>query len=219
MNARKRVFDVVVGSVLALLALPVIVGLALAVALTFRAWPFFVQDRIGLGGRPFRMVKLRTLRPATHPYVLKDDLPPDAAPAFGRFLRRWHLDELPQLLLVPGGRLSLVGPRPKMPDRFEPVDPVYAERRIQVPQGCTGLWQVCVHRDELPSASPQYDLFYVEHRSLRLDLWILWRTALLLLGIAPRVTLDDVPAWAAFPIAVVNDPPMAEAPGVSGRAA
>ena len=190
---RKRAFDVVVGSVLALLALPVIVGLALVLTATFRAWPFFVQDRIGFGGRHFRMVKLRTLRPGTDPYALKGDLPAGAAPALGRVLRRWHLDELPQLLLVPFGRLSLVGPRPKMPDRFEPVDPAYAERRVQVPQGCTGLWQVSPHSDDLPSASPGYDLYYVDHASLRLDVWILWRTALLMAGVA-KATAPRAPS-------------------------
>ena len=80
MTRRKRIFDIVVGSLLALVALPVIAVLALVVASRFRASPFFVQYRIGLGGRQFRMLKLRTLRPETDPYVLKDDLPAAQAP-------------------------------------------------------------------------------------------------------------------------------------------
>ncbi len=193
---RKRLVDVVLGTVLAVAAAPLIVAMALAAAVAFGAWPFFVQDRIGYGGRLFRIVKVRTLRPDVPAYALKDDLAPAAAPAFMRFLRRCHLDELPQLLLVPLGRLSLVGPRPKMPDHVEPVDAVYGQRRVQVAQGCTGLWQIGRHSAELPQAAPQYDFFYVEHASLRLDMWILWRTALLLAHLAGPVDLADVPPWA-----------------------
>src|SRR5215217_2594374 len=97
------------------------------------------------------------------------------------FLRTHHLDELTQLYLVPLGGLSLVGPRPKMPDRFEPVHPVYAAARTRVPQGCTGLWQIGSHKHLLPNESPQYDFFYVRERTFAMDLWILWRTALLML--------------------------------------
>lgn len=191
--------------------------MALALGLTFRAWPFFVQERVGFGGRPFRMVKLRTLWPDTGPYVLKGDLPVDAAPRLGRCLRRWHVDELPQLLLVPLGWLSLVGPRPKMLDRFEPVDPGYARQRVRVPQGCTGLWQIGRHAWALPGSHPEYDLFYVEHASLRLDLWILWRTGLLLLGVAP-VALDDVPRWVTRPLMVGRTAPVGETQAVSEAA-
>jgi len=195
----KKVLDVVVGSVLAIVAVPVIVVLALTLGVLFQAWPFFAQDRLGLRGQHFKMVKLRTLHPDVHPYSLKGDLPPGSAPGIAGRIRRLHLDELPQLLLVPMGKLSLVGPRPKMPDRFEPVDATYGHRRVQVPQGCTGLWQIGLHRDGLPGAAPQYDLYYVEHASLRLDLWILWRTALLLLGLGPRVGLNDIPRWVPTP--------------------
>lgn len=168
----KRIVDVVAGSLLALVAVPLVVVLAVVLAVTFRAWPFFVQERLGLQGHPFRIVKLRTLHPGTGAYLLKDELAPDAAPRLAQALRRWHLDELPQLLLVPLGRLSLVGPRPKMPDGYEPVEAAYGKRRVLVPQGCTGLWQIGLHTHLLPSDAPEYDLFYVAHASLRLDLWI-----------------------------------------------
>lgn len=216
---RKRVFDVVVGSALALLALPVIGVLAVVLGVTFRAWPFFVQDRLGLGGQHFRMVKLRTLRPETGPYVLKDELPTGAASGLSCLLRRWHLDELPQLLLVPLGRLSLVGPRPKMPDGYEPVDPAYGARRVQVPQGCTGLWQIGRHSAGLPSAAPQYDLFYVANTSLRLDVWILWRTALLMLGVGAAVDMVDIPRWAVGPLGKTANDQVADAEALRGEAA
>lgn len=215
----KRIVDVVGGSVLALLALPLVAVLAVVLAVTFRAWPFFVQERIGFGGRRLRIVKLRTLWPGTGPYLLKGELPPDAAPPLARALRRWHLDELPQLLLVPLGRLSLVGPRPKMPDRFEPVEAGYGAQRVVVPQGCTGLWQIGRHAHLLPSEAPQYDLFYVAHASLRLDLWILWRTALLLGGLAPAASLGDVPHWATSPVGAPRPEQVTEVPSMSRTAA
>jgi lipopolysaccharide/colanic/teichoic acid biosynthesis glycosyltransferase len=194
--AGKRLFDVVVGSILALLALPVIVVLAVAVAVTMRCWPFFVHERIGRGGAPFAFPKIRTLHPSTPRYTDKFSLEPSRTPRLCQALRRSHLDELPQLLLVPLGKLSLVGPRPKMPDAHEPVDWTYGKVRTSVRQGCTGLWQVGAHAHLEVRDSPEYDYFYVANGSLRLDLWILWRTVCNLAGAAEPVTLDRVPQWA-----------------------
>ena len=191
----KRAFDLGAGGLLLLLALPVIIVLAVGLAVELRAWPFFLQERIGQGGVPIRFLKLRTLPPDAPAYALKHDFEMSLS-RFRAFLRTRHLDELPQLVHVVTGRLSLVGPRPRMPDLYEPVDPFYARRRVTVPQGCTGLWQVGAGTDLLPSESPQYDLFYVAHASLRLDLWILARTALQLVGMGSPVRLGDVPAWA-----------------------
>lgn len=193
----KRLGDAVIGTVLALLALPLILLLAAGVCLTLRTWrPFFTQERIGLRGRGIRILKLRTLPPDFPPYALKTALAGVALPRFSAFLRASHLDELPQLFQVPFGRLSLVGPRPKMPDKYEPVDAGYGSMRIRVPQGCTGLWQISRHAPEPPDQAPEYDAFYLQHASLRLDLWIAWRTVLLFLHLAPAIDLDEVPAWA-----------------------
>lgn len=191
----KRALDVVVGTLLALLLLPVMIVLAVAAGLTYRAWPLFVHERIGEGGRRIRFIKLRSL-PADYPKYATYDKINLNIPRFGQFIRRTHLDELPQLFLVPFGHLSLVGPRPAMPEDHEPVDPQYREARLAVPQGCTGLWQVGRHTDGLPSDAPEYDYFYVDHASMRLDLVILWWTALLMLGIRRARSLDEVPAWA-----------------------
>mgnify|MGYP002335983015 CR=1 FL=1 len=192
----KRVFDLVIGAVLALVALPLIVGFAIVLAVTLRAWPFFLQERIGQHGRPFKMLKLRTLPPTMPRYALKDSLDFTTLPAAARFLRRTHLDELPQLFCVLSGRLSLVGPRPKMPDSHEPVDPTYAAIRQSVKQGCTGLWQIGRDADGLPHEAPEYDFFYIENRSLLMDVWILWQTALVVSGLSKGVGLDATPAWA-----------------------
>jgi len=191
----KELFDVVVGSVLAALALPVIGVLAVGAAASLRAWPFFVQERVGGRGRRFRILKLRTL-PTDAPrdadkYALRS-LP---LPRFASFLRRHHLDELPQLLLVPFGAMSLVGPRPEMPHLHDAGAPDFADLRTSIRPGCTGLWQVSRDAGRLIWESPEYDRFYLDHAGVRLDLWILWRSALLLAGLAPPVDLDDVPPW------------------------
>lgn len=191
----KRTFDFVAGSVLAVMATPLIVLMALASALTLRAWPFFVQKRVGRHGREFRFWKIRTMPTHAPRYGLKPEVGNIPLPRLSEFLRRRHLDELPQLYLVPAGRMSLVGPRPKMPDDFEPVDVAYAEARTRVPQGCTCLWQVGVHQSGLPSDAPEYDYWYLRHWSMRLDLWILWRTVLTLAGAGREMSLDDIPFW------------------------
>jgi len=176
-------------------AVPVIVVAAVGVLVAFGTWPFFVQERIGAGGRLLRFPKLRTLPPETPAYTLKRDLDTASLPWLARALRRSHLDELPQLFLVLGGQLSLVGPRPKMPDEAEPVPSRYGMVRASVPQGCTGLWQISRASHLLPHEAPEFDFFYVSNRGLRLDCWILWRTALVVTGLGRRVDLHDVPMW------------------------
>jgi lipopolysaccharide/colanic/teichoic acid biosynthesis glycosyltransferase len=191
----KRAVDLVGGTALAIVATPVVLGLAIGSGIALRAWPLFVQERIGTGGRRFRILKIRTLPRDAHAYALKHDVDASTLPRYCLWLRRFHLDELPQLWLVPFGRISLVGPRPRMPDEHEPVDPAYAALRLRVPQGCTCLWQIGEHTDALPSDAPEYDAWYVAHATLRLDAWILWRTALKMVGLGTPRSLRDVPPW------------------------
>lgn len=186
--------DIGLGAMLALLALPVIVLLALIVAVRTRQWPFFGHSRPVQGGRMISFPKLRTLPKSMPRYELKDGGKVIAVDRFCAFLRRRHLDELPQLLLVPLLKMSLVGPRPKMPDRFEPTDPGYRDARQLVRQGCTGLWQIGEHSSHLMHDVPEYDFSYLQYGSVRMDLWILWRTALLLIG-GRSIRLDEVPRW------------------------
>jgi hypothetical protein len=114
---------------------------------------------------------------------------------FGRFIRATHLDELPQLFLVVSGRMSLVGPRPEMEAVAATFDPEFMEERMRIRPGCTGLWQVSKAADHLIGEAPEYDCYYVHNNCIRLDLWILWRTAIQLLPNVDGVTLDDVPRW------------------------
>jgi len=193
----KRGVDLLVGLTLLALCLPVILVIAVGSAVTLRAWPFFVQDRVGRDGETFRFLKIRTLPPSTNAYADKYALAEVDIPRFTRLLRGLHLDELPQLLLVVLGRMSLVGPRPEMPTLHAELPPGFAHARSRVRPGCTGLWQVGVDCDGLIGEAPEYDTYYVTHRSQRLDLWILWQTVRKVVrGGAGQVVLRDVPAWA-----------------------
>lgn len=192
----RRFVDITAGGFLALVVIPALVVLAVIGLLVLRANPFFVQDRVGLGGRPFRFLKLRSMTPDAPAYATKHDLRAEQIPFWGRQLRRFHIDELPQLLLVPLGHMSLIGPRPEMPFLHERFPQPFAERRVSVRPGCTGLWQVGAGAHGLIADAPEYDEFYLQHRSWRLDLWIVARTVTKMLGIGAPVSLDQVPAWA-----------------------
>ncbi|MEJ7764159.1 MAG: sugar transferase [Acidimicrobiales bacterium] len=194
----KRLIDIVVGTVLAVASLPVVLLLAAVAAVNLRAWPFFVQTRIGAGGVPFRLVKLRTLPVSTHHYADKRAIESIPLSWISRNMRRTHLDELPQLWLVPTGRMSLVGPRPEMRFLHDRMPASFARRRTEVRPGCTGLWQIGHDCGGLIAEAPRYDLYYVEHRSLLLDLWILWRTVGMVVH-RRTVSLSDVPAWIPQP--------------------
>jgi lipopolysaccharide/colanic/teichoic acid biosynthesis glycosyltransferase len=191
----KRVFDVAIGLPLCILMVPVVLLFAMLLAAQHRASPFFVHDRIGHGGRRVAIPKLRTLAPGFHPYADKTKVAVEAPTRLAQFLRRTHLDELPQLFLVPFGRLSLVGPRPRMiSEAAEHGDPEYEAIRTSVLQGCTGLWQVSGHEGRV-SDKPEFDRFYVEQHTVRLDAWILWRTVGQVFTGARQVDVADIPRW------------------------
>jgi lipopolysaccharide/colanic/teichoic acid biosynthesis glycosyltransferase len=194
--AAKRAVDVVVAVSLSVIALPLVLLLAVVGAVHFRANPFFTQTRLGQDGEEFTILKLRSLPPDTGAYLLKEDLGQRELSWFSKLLRGTKLDELPQLAHVLSGKMTFVGPRPKMPDRYEPVAFAYAHARTRVPQGCTCLWQVGVTTDGLPSDSPEFDYFYLLHGGPKLDAWIVGRTLLTLLKLARPVSLDDIPEWA-----------------------
>jgi lipopolysaccharide/colanic/teichoic acid biosynthesis glycosyltransferase len=193
----KRTLDIVIGALLALLALPTIVILAVAVAAALRTNPFFVQRRVGRGGRLIPMVKLRTLPRSAPRYASKYDLDEVAIPRLTALLRRLHLDELPQLFLVPLGYLSLVGPRPEMPGMHALADRRFADERVQVRPGCTGLWQISTAATGLIWEPPEYYLYYLRTLTAALDVWILWRTALVLTGVGRPLTLESLDATPA----------------------
>jgi lipopolysaccharide/colanic/teichoic acid biosynthesis glycosyltransferase len=172
----KRALDVVLGVLLAILAVPIIAVLASITVVVLRTWPFFSQPRVGMDGRRFRFLKIRTLPVRAPRAADKYATAKIPIPRFCSALRRWHLDELPQLLLVPLGTMSLVGPRPEMPELLPRYAPEFAAERARLRPGCTGPWQISVDSDTLICESPQYDELYVRNVGLKLDLWVLWRT-------------------------------------------
>jgi lipopolysaccharide/colanic/teichoic acid biosynthesis glycosyltransferase len=195
----KRGVDIVVGTVLAVIALPLIVVLAIGAAVTLRAWPIFVQDRLGKDGRTFRFPKVRTLPPDTAASTDKYSLSGVRIPTYGRLLRRTHLDELPQLLLVPFGLMSLVGPRPEMPEVAARYPADFVAERTSVRPGCTCLWQLSDSANGLIYEAPEYDRAYLRHSGPLLDAWILYRTARAWLPKSSAIELGELPAWACRP--------------------
>ncbi|MDE5844633.1 MAG: sugar transferase [Muribaculaceae bacterium] len=177
----KRVFDVVGSSAILVLFLPIILLSCVAVGVTSPGGALFCQQRVGRNGRRFDCLKLRTM------YLDSgDDLTYPGDPRVtlvGQFLRRFALDELPQLVNVIKGEMSLVGPRPHIESQesiFESEFPRFQERRCLRP-GMTGLAQVCGFRGPTDTMSKRagrldYDLEYIKNSSFLLDLKILIKT-------------------------------------------
>ncbi len=167
----KRLFDLTVLLLVAMPAASVGVVCALAVGLSSRGGVFFRQERVGMDGRPFRVWKFRTMVAGDNPIF------PDASriTAVGAVLRRLSLDELPQLLNVATGEMSIVGPRPTLAYQVERYDD-HQRRRLAVRPGLTGLAQVS-GRNSLPWAQRiELDVTYVEKQSVATDLSLLVRT-------------------------------------------
>ena len=182
----KRVTDVVLSTLLFLVLLPIMLLIALAILLTSRGPILLVQDRVGLRGEPLRMLKFRTMINGAH--ELRDEVigrpdddildryrdDPRITPV-GRVLRRWSLDELPQLLNVIGGSMSLVGPRPILPEELVLLSPI-DHRRHAVRPGITGLWQVRGRKTVTWDDRMTLDHTYLDECSMRSDCAILLRT-------------------------------------------
>ena len=177
----SRALDVVLAAVLLVVAAPLLALAALAIRLESRGPVFYRQRRVGRYGRPFELWKLRTMVPGAESmgagvYVLEGD---PRITRVGRLLRRFSFDELPNLLNVLKGDMALVGPRPTVQEQVDR----YTERqlrRLEVKPGITG-WAQINGRTSLPWPERiELDVWYVEHRSLRLDLRILARTARML---------------------------------------
>ncbi|MBN2474511.1 MAG: undecaprenyl-phosphate glucose phosphotransferase [Pirellulales bacterium] len=185
----KRAMDLVLGSAALVLLAPLMAALAVAVKWTSPGPIFYRQARLGLHGKTFEMLKFRSMPPdaedATGPvWARRDDR---RCTRLGRFMRRWSLDELPQLFNVLAGNMSLVGPRPERAvfvREFCRQIPDYAQRHT-VQAGMTGWAQVHGWRGDTSVRNRiRCDLYYVSHWSLWLDLQILWMTAWR--GLGPR---------------------------------
>ena len=178
-QALKRGLDLLISSIVLLLASPLMVLIAVIIKLNSRGPAFFIQQRVGLDNKPFPTLKFRTMRSDAEQlgdWTVKGD---PRVTRFGRFLRRHSLDELPQFINVIRGEMSVVGPRPEQPhyvDRFSQSIPRYVRRHKQK-AGITGWAQVNGLRgDTSIEERTRYDLYYVENWSLLFDLKIIIKT-------------------------------------------
>ena len=185
----KRFVDVIGAAFGLIVASPLLALLAVVVKLDSRGPALFTQTRVGLSGRPFRMLKFRTMRDGAE--AEKDEIaklhgtsdirlfkiPGDPrVTRLGRIIRRWSLDELPQLYNVLVGEMSLVGPRPFFESDLDDYE-AHHFRRLAVSPGLTGLWQVSGRSDIVNFEEVvRLDRYYIEHWSLSLDLQLLART-------------------------------------------
>lgn len=173
----KHVMDRLAAAVLLCLLLPMLLLIAVAILLQSGRPVLFVQSRVGRGGKLFQVFKFRTMvqgaaERGLGTTVAKND---DRITRIGTLLRKWSLDELPQLLNVFRGEMSLVGPRPTLAYQVAQYTALQ-RRRLEVKPGITGWAQVC-GRNALPWAKRiELDVWYVDHFSLRLDVRILFRT-------------------------------------------
>lgn len=172
----KRVFDLVVGSILSLACCPLLALLAAALRITLGRPVIYSQERPGLHGKPFQCYKFRTMTNARDERgcLLPDG---DRMTGFGTRLRRFSLDELPQLWNVLKGDMSLVGPRPLLPQYMPRYTPSQ-RRRHEMKPGMTGWAQVNGRNSLTWERKFELDLWYVDHWSLRLDVKVLWLTVL-----------------------------------------
>jgi lipopolysaccharide/colanic/teichoic acid biosynthesis glycosyltransferase len=188
-DALTRVLDVVVASIALLLSAPLLAVVVVAIRLDSRGSAIYRQRRVGKDGQVFELLKLRTMVEGSDPVgvgtVITHDDP--RVTRVGWLLRRFSLDEFPNLINVLRGEMSVVGPRPTIEAQVADYTP-YQRRRLEVKPGITG-WAQVQGRAGIPwDERIELDVWYVDHRSLRLDLKILGRTVVLLLsgkGLAP----------------------------------
>ena len=180
----KRVVDVVLAGLLLVLTLPLVLLASLAIMVSTGQSPFLMQRRVGWLGYEFTLLKLRTMRCEEEepPAYLLAKPPSDVrVTPIGRLLRRTSIDELPQLLNVITGQMTLVGPRPGLPSEVAEYRPSWM-RRLSVRPGLSGLWQVS-GRSSLPVERwMALDRCYVARRSLAFDLKVLARTVLAIIS-------------------------------------
>ncbi|MBO9577927.1 MAG: sugar transferase [Microbacteriaceae bacterium] len=191
----KRIFDLLGSGALIALLSPLLLVIALIVGLSSPGPVLFRQERVGRQGRPFHMLKFRSMvvdaeqqleglldrqRDAGNAVLFKMQHDPRVTP-IGRFIRRYSIDELPQLFNVFGGQMSLVGPRPPLPREVAAYDD-HVHRKFLVKPGITGLWQVGGRSQLSWEESVRLDLYYVENWSITGDIVILWRTLKAVVG-------------------------------------
>jgi len=183
----KRLLDVATALAVLILTAPIMLLAIAGIVLVSGGAPFFLQERVGMGGRPFKLVKLRTMVRGAHLMHAKMlHLNEVAGPVFkmradprlhplGAFLRRTSIDELPNFLNVLRGEMAAVGPRPPLPSEVAHYD-AYAMRRLSVKPGVTGLWQISGRCEVSFDEWMALDNAYIDRWTPLLDLQIILRT-------------------------------------------
>ena len=175
--ACTRALDLVIAGAAAVLGAPVFVAIAIAIRVESRGPIMLRQTRVGLGGEDFELLKFRTMVPDAHRlgtgWLIAEHDP--RITRVGRFLRRWSLDELPQVFNVLRGDMSIVGPRPTLRYQVDQYTP-FQRRRLEVRPGITG-WAQVLGRNRLTWPQRiELDVWYVDNRSILLDIRLLLRT-------------------------------------------
>jgi exopolysaccharide biosynthesis polyprenyl glycosylphosphotransferase len=183
----KRLMDIVLSVLSLIIMSPIFLIAAIAVKWQDGGSVFYKSERVGENGKPFWMLKFRSMKPNADKelehLVQRDEegniihkhAEDPRVTRVGRWLRRTSIDELPQLINVLKGEMSLVGPRPEMPWMVEKYQP-WQRKRFAVPQGMTGWWQINGRSDAPMHLYTEHDLYYIQHYSLWLDIRILWKT-------------------------------------------
>jgi exopolysaccharide biosynthesis polyprenyl glycosylphosphotransferase len=181
----KRIFEIVFSISLLLFTLPLMVVVAIAIKLESRGPIFYKQERVGLNGKIFSIYKFRSMRVDAEKngpqWAAKND---PRVTRVGKFIRKTRIDELPQLINVLKGDMSLIGPRPERPmftEQFAKEIPGF-KKRLQVKPGLTGWAQVNGGYEMTPREKFELDMYYIENESFRLDLQILLRTVWVVLS-------------------------------------
>lgn len=175
-NSLKRLIDLLITIPAFILSTPLFLGILAILHFKEEGSAVFTQERVGKKGKTFTLYKFRTMSSSSNPYEEAPfDEKDNRITPIGKWLRKTSLDELPQLLNVLKGDMSLVGPRPEMPFIVEQYQP-WQKKRLDVKPGLTGLWQV-VGRKKLPlQLNLEYDFYYIKHRSVFFDILIILKT-------------------------------------------
>lgn len=181
----KRSFEVLFSIVLLIFTLPVLVLTAIAIKLESPGPVFYKQERVGLNGKLFSIIKLRSMRTDAEKngpqWAAKND---PRVTRVGKFIRKTRIDEIPQLINVLRGDMSLIGPRPERPmftEQFEKEIPGF-KKRLWVKPGLTGWAQVNGGYEATPAEKFEMDMYYIHRQSFRLDMEILLRTVWVVLS-------------------------------------
>ena len=172
----KRIIDIVLAVPAAIILLPVMIVIALAIRLDSKGKALFAHKRVGKNGKLFTIYKFRTMQKDAKKQAFSPTSQSDERiTKVGKFLRRTSLDELPQLFNIILGNMSLVGPRPEMEFIVQTYTPI-EKARLLVKPGLTGLWQIAGRKDLPLHKNLEFDLYYIENRSILFDFSIMFKT-------------------------------------------